>query len=84
MGGRKALKGESESRSHCGLSPAGDPLRRHQDVPQSVPRRESGYLSTHSRLSLVESCPWVVHPLDAHFWTALSMVGQAPRTLENP
>lgn len=83
-GGRKALKAESQSGSHWGLSPAGDPLRRYKDVSPSVPRREAGYLSTHSHPSLVERCAWVVYPLAAHFRAALSMVGQAPRTLENP
>lgn len=53
-------------------------------MPQSVPRGEAEYLSTHSHPSLVERCSWVVHPLAAHIRAALSMVGQAPRTLENP
>ena len=53
-------------------------------MPQSVPRGEAEYLSTHSHPSLVERCSLVVHPLAAHIRAALSMVGQAPRTLENP
>lgn len=81
--GIKALKVESESSSHCGLSLVWDPLRKGAERASDLScRGKLGiYLvSNPVHTSLVEGCPWGVNPW--HFWAALSVAGQAPRALE--